>query len=416
MSLLFFKDTALEVMNNIEKKKYLQKVNIIKHLYIEGAMSNADICTRFNISAPKSVGLINELISEGLVQKEGRGLSIGGRRPDLFGLQKNSFFILCINIDRYCVKVGLFNNNNCNITGMNSHIIELNKVKTSIEDICQFASEVIKSSGINQERIIGIGVSMPGLVDTTEGRSYTYLIPERESLKQILEARFQKPVFIENDTKVVSLAEHQFGVAQKKNNVLVIAMFTGTGLGIIIDGTLRRGSCGFAGEFGHIPLIPEGQLCHCGKRGCLETVASGGAMVRMALKGIKSGQNTILNQLKDQEGGLITPQLIIDAAIQGDQYAINIISEVGTNLGKGIATLVQIFNPELVVIAGPLTEKLTEVQHYLTTPIQHSLNIYCMSKLQEKTQVVISDLGENASMIGLVALVMENINKISLQN
>src|SRR5690606_27111643 len=125
--------------------------------------------------------------------------------------------------------------------------------------------------------------------------------------------------------------------AKRKKDVLVILMDWGIGLGIIMDGQLRNGSSGFSGEIGHIPFVENGDLCYCGKKGCLETVASGIALARLAKEGIRSGKDSLLNKLSDKDIDKIEPQLVIDAANQGDQYAINILSSIGEKLGKGVA-------------------------------------------------------------------------------
>ena len=205
-----------------------------------------------------------------------------------------------------------------------------------------------------------------------------------------------------NDVKSATLAEYRFGQAQNMKNVLVLSMDWGLGLGIIIDGKLRTGASGFAGEFGHIPLIEGGALCHCGKRGCLETVASGIALARMAREGIRSGQSTMLRYLEEED---LEPGLIINAANEGDQYAISILAETGRYLGKGIAILIQLFNPEAIILSG----KIAKAKQYITIPIQQSINTYCMTQLRENTTLALSDLGSDAGILGSVATVMENI-------
>jgi N-acetylglucosamine repressor len=205
--------------------------------------------------------------------------------------------------------------------------------------------------------------------------------------------------------KSATLAEYRFGAAQGKRDVLVLNLDWGMGLGVITDGKLRIGTSGFAGEFGHIPFIDNGVLCHCGKRGCLETVASGSALARMAREGMQSGQHTLLSELSGQALEKIEPQAIIQAANEGDQYAINILAETGRNLGKGIAILIQLYNPELIIIGG----KMAEARQYITTPIQQSINTYCMTQLRERTEIALSKLGQEAGILGPVATVMERI-------
>ena len=407
MGTLLLENTYLRKLNNIDRKKHLLKIKIVKYLYTKGAKSNTDICNRFNISSPTSMSLINELIAEGLVEKQGRGNSLGGRKPDLYGLRDNSLFVLSIAMDRFRTQMAIFDNNNNNITGTQDFPIWISQDLSAVDQLYEYASKLISSSGINLDKLMGIGISMPGLVAAKEGNNYTYLLThqESESLQQILENKFNKPVYIQNDVKSATLAEYRFGLAHGRKDVLVLSMDWGIGLGIIMDGKLRSGASGFAGEFGHIPLVTDGALCYCGKRGCLETVASGIALAQMAKDGIKSGQRSILNELSDREIDKIEPQLVIDAANRGDQYAINILSEIGINLGKGVAMLIQLYNPELIILGG----KIAEAKQYITTPIQYSINKYCMAQLRERTTISLSLLGQKAGILGSVAIVMENI-------
>ncbi|MDQ4140318.1 MAG: ROK family transcriptional regulator [Bacteroidota bacterium] len=407
MRTLFSEDTYLDTLNHIERKKHLQKLKIIKFLYVRGAKTNAAICERFNISAPTSMALLNELISDGIVEKQGRGLSIGGRKPDLYGLQENSLFVLSIEMEKHKTRMAIFNNKNKNITGIRTFPLQITQDLTAVDQLYTCAEELIQTAGIDKNKLIGIGISVPGLVASKEGNTYTYLLTtgSSESLEEILENKFKKPVFIQNDVKTISLAEYRFGLANGKKDVLVVWMDWGIGLGMIMDGKLRSGTSGFAGEFGHIPIIDDGLLCQCGKLGCLETVASGMALVRLAKEGIKAGAVSMLSELSVEEMEQLEPPTIIEAANRGDQFAIRILSEIGMNLGKGLAILIQLFNPELIILSGTIAE----AKQFITTPVQQSLNTYCMAQLREKTSIALSDLGENTLLLGSLSLVMENI-------
>jgi N-acetylglucosamine repressor len=404
---LALEEEYLEKLNHVERKKHLQKMKIVRHLYVKGARSNADICNRFSISSPTSMGLLNELMAEGVIEKQGRGESVGGRKPELYGMRNNSLFVLSIEMEKFSTHMAIFDGTNNNITGTHTFPIHLTKDLTALDELYQYANSLILSSGIDADKLMGIGLSMPGLVSSREGDSYTYLLTGQDEtpLQDLLALKFNKPVYIQNDVKSATLAEYRFGAAQGRRDVLVLTLDWGIGLGIIMDGKLRLGTSGFAGEFGHIPFIDNGVLCHCGKRGCLETVASGSSLARMAREGMQSGQDTLLKELSGQELEKIDPQSIIQAAHEGDQYAINILAETGRNLGKGIAMLIQLFNPELIIIGG----KMAEARQYLTTPIQQSINTYCMTQLRERTEIALSKLGQQAGILGPVATVMERI-------
>lgn len=405
--------TYIENLSNIERKKYLQKIRLLKYIHAEGPQSNAGLSNFLNLSLPTSIALINELVDEGMLERKGRGESVGGRKPELYALKDNSFYILSIDMERFKIKMAIFDNNNNNITGIQSYTFPITQGISAVSQLYDIGQKLIESSKIDRAKLIGIGVDMPGLVDIAAGDNYTYLSSGKEfkTLKDTLQEKFNKPVFIQNDVKSAALAEAKFGLACNKKDALVLLMDWGVGLGVIMDGKLQNGTSGFSGEMGHIPFVDDGALCYCGKRGCLETVASGIALAKMAKDGIKSGQNSILNRLSDQEIDKIEPQVVIDAANNGDQYAISILADIGIKLGKGIAILIQLFNPELIILGG----KMAEAKQYITIPIQQSINTYCMTQMREKVSVVLSQLGQDAAIMGTVGNVIENILEEQIQ-
>jgi glucokinase-like ROK family protein len=305
----------------------------------------------------------------------------------------------------YKTRMSIFDNKNTNITGIKIYPLGLDNKLSTLDKLVEHVNELIKESGIDSSKLMGIGISMPGLVDSHKGINYTYLNFGNKSVRDILIKKFNRPVFIENDAKAAALAEFRFGIAKRKKNVLVLYLDWGIGLGLILDGKIYRGTSGFSGEFSHIPMIENGLLCHCGKNGCIETVASGTAITRIAKEGIQSGRSSIISSLVNDDLDKIEIKTIVDAAHQGDQYAISILSEMGYNLGKGIAVLIQLLNPELIVLGG----KVSVAGQYITTPIQQSLNTYCMRQIHEKTDIRISEMEQSVGIMGAVAIVMEDI-------
>lgn len=403
----------LDTLSNIERKKYLQKVKLVKLLHAEGAKSNAEIYRILNISSPTSLILINELLCEGVIEKKGKGRSIGGRKPELYSLQDDSFFVLCIGMERFTTEIAILDNNNNNITGTHKFKLKLTEDNSAIGQLYEFAEGIIQTSGISAKKLIGVGISMPGLVDSKAGKNYTYFFSgdNIKTLQKTLEGMFKKPVYIQNDVKTNALAEFRFGLAQGRKDVLVLLMDWGIGLGIIMDGKLQSGISGFAGEIGHMPFVTDGELCHCGKRGCLETVASGIALARMAKQGIQSGETSILNALSEEEIERIEPHRVIDAANKGDQYAISILSDVGRNLGKAVATLIQLFNPELIILSG----KLAEAKQHITLPIKESIKTYCSERIGQNTKIVLSNLTHDGGLQVSASIVLQNTFKKQIE-
>lgn len=395
------------------KKRYQLKINLLKHLYDNATSSIAEICKALSISTPTALKLIYELIKENRIEKNGYGKSMGGRKPDLFIMRPGSLYTLCIDIELFRVKMVIIDNAHQLQSAIVVHEHTLSKDREEIDQIHKWAEALILSSGIDRDKLTGVSVGMPGLVDTFSGENYSYLTADEpgESLRQRFEKAFDLSVVIQNDVKGTALAELKHGKAAGKKNALVLLMDWGVGLGVIMDGKVRHGASGFAGEMGHIPFIDNGDLCYCGKHGCLETVASGLALARMAREGILSGKNSILAELSGNEADNIQPELVIKAANRGDQYAIKLLSNIGTNMGKGISTLIQLFNPELIILGG----KIAEAKQYITLPMQQAINTYCMTQIREKASIVSSELGENGRLFGYATASFENYFEKQLQ-
>lgn len=402
------KDRLLK-LNGINKKKFIQEIKTIRYLYLNGPKSTNDICRTLKLSVPNSIHIINELIASDVIEKKGVGPSIGGRKPELYALKDNSFYTMAIDMGRYTSNIAIFNNENVNISGTHSFSIPI-KDKTVddtkiFEDLYQNAKKVIEISGIDETRLLGIGLVLPGLVNSEKGKNYTYLNKSDKSIREQLEEKFKIPVFIENIAKAIALAEYRFGLAKNKKDVLTISLDWGIGLGMMLDGKLYRGKNGFSGEFSHIPMEEEGELCPCGKQGCLETIASGSTLVKSAKAGLKENKSILLRELTNNNPEKLTPEIVLDAALKGDQFSLSLLSAIGHNLGKGIAILIQLLNPELIIIGGVLSK----AGQYLTIPIQQSLNIYCMQQLAKKTQIELSELGKDVGILGAVSVSMEHI-------
>jgi len=393
----------LNILNNlisdIDPKQSIYKHRLIKHLFNLGPSSVSTLCEIMDMSTPSILKLLTALIDEGWIEKKGYGISIGGRRPDLYCLKDKKIQILCIDIELFHTKIAIIDNNYNFVLDVKTILLPISKSRIDFFNILStHIQDILKSANINHQQLIGCSVGMPGLIDAERGENYSYFLSNGENVS--LTAAFEKmlnlPVVIQNDVNGSSMAEFMHGMAKGKQNVLVLLMDWGVGLGIIMDGKLRQGTSGFSGELGHISFVENGALCYCGKHGCLETIASGNALSEMAKEGILSGKNSMLNNLSNEELERIEPAVIIKAANKGDQYAIQLLSNVGTNMGKGISMLIQLFNPELIILSG----KIAEAKQYITLPMQQAINMYCMTQIREKTTIVSSELGENSRLLG----------------
>ena len=180
----------------------------------------------------------------------------------------------------------------------------------------------------------------------------------------------------------------------------------GLGLGIIINGKLYTGKSGYSGEFGHLPIVDNGVLCSCGKKGCLETITSANAIARTAKEGIKEGNSSLIEELVDGDVDKINILNVIDAANSGDQFAISLFADAGYWLGRGIAYLIQIFNPELIIIGG----RVAEASQFILAPIQQAIQTFSNRDISNDTEIKFSELGSKAGTMGAAAYALERIS------
>lgn len=393
------------IVSNPTKKRNNLKIRIIKYLYQEGSKSIPDLCTIARVSSPTLKRLLDELESEGLIIELGLGESGGGRRPSIYGLNPDSRFILGIDVTRFELRLALFNLS-CQMVGKMMVIpVGLETGDDVILTLKKNIAELFKTYKIDKGKILGAGLALPGLIDMKTGISYSYLNQGSTPIAQYLSKQLGLHVFVEHDTRSMARGELMFGHAKGKKNVLCLNLGSGIGLSMIINGRVYSGESGYAGEFGHINVDPHGQLCYCGKIGCLETVASGRTLKKKVVEDLQSGTPTVIKSLIDNDLSKVTLKIILEAVNAGDQYANELIATTGVHLGKGIATLLHLFNPELIILGGTLSK----ADDILINSIQQTLNSYSIPRIRQDTVILISGLGENAGLMGAVALVMDRV-------
>lgn len=393
--------------SGVQLKQYVRKINILEFLNRNGGMTVPEISRKTHTSSPTTGKLIEELMLDGLVNNSGQisASTGGGPRPQLYTINPESRYILGIDVGRHNTRMGILNFGNQIITDIESYEIHLEDPEGTVNEIVDHANAMIESATIDRQKLLGIGIALPGLVNSESGRSYSYFDFEDTTIRTVFEQKFSKPVVVENDARAMTLGEWRYGLAQDRSNVLNLNIGWGVGVGMILNGKLYPGGSGFAGELGHIRIAQNGLLCHCGKRGCLETVASGTALARLAKEGIKTGNLSILNKMVNDDLDAIEAGIVIQAANDGDEYAIEILGEIGSHLGEGIAVLIHLFNPEMIILGG----RISKADKYIIDPIKQALNKFTIEQIRENTKIVVSELQEHAGVMGAAALILESL-------
>jgi len=380
------------------------KLSILKRLYFTNPQSIAELSSSIGKSVPNITNAVNKLVQLNLVEQDGLAPSTGGRRAAQFVPNPNQLpFILSVAIDQFYTSVAVIDFKNQFKSPINTESIDI-KQDGSFKMVIELIKRTIKEIDVNQ--IYGIGVTIPGFVDSKTGRNNSYNQSSHfYDLKTNLQNEFHIPTFVENDSSAIAIAEHKFGKAKATSDVMVVNLNWGVGLGMILDKELYRGHSGYAGEFSHIPLSDSNKLCSCGKKGCLEVEASILAAVGSATSALKSGEVSSL-QREYQKFGFITGDQLLEASIEGDQLAMEAINRIGYMLGKGISTLIHIINPEMVVISG----RGSKAKEVLLPKIQSAILEFSIQRLSKNTLIEFSD-SVNIQLLGSACICILNADK-----
>lgn len=247
-----------------------------------------------------------------------------------------------------------------------------------------------------------IGFGFPGQIDYTNGVvRHATNVPGWDNipLAKMIEKEFNIPTRVDNDVRCATIGEFHFGAGKGCQNLVCITVGTGIGGGIILNGKIIRGASNSAGEIGHMKLeMIDGPLCGCGDRGCFEAFVSGPSIVAMAQEYIKGGKSTKYREMAEGE---ITPYIVAQAALQGDAVAKKIFTIMGEYLGIGLANVVNLLNPEKIIIGGGVAD----AGDILFNPIRETINKRALAISAEAVQVVPAQLGNSAGLIGASLLV-----------
>ncbi|MGY4383442.1 putative NBD/HSP70 family sugar kinase [Pedobacter sp. UYP24] len=393
-------------MFNTNKKTSKLYAEIIQQLYYGKLLSCAELSLKTAKSIPLVTKSLNHLITMGLVIEQGYAPSSGGRRPLMYAAKSDRLFIVAVAMDQLSTRIVTVDLLNNYITPVAGFDLDLRNNPDSLNILTTIIKNHIDQHGVDKEKVIGIGIGMPGFININEGINYTYLSSGNKSIPDHITDAIGLPVFIDNDSSLIALSELKFGIARFIKDVMVINLSWGIGLGMIINGDLFRGHAGFAGEVSHIPIVEDGALCSCGKQGCLEAEASLLAVAGKAIVGVENGRISGF-QNNPEKSNLDVGNALMDLALKGDQFAVELLSEAGFKIGRALSILIHIMNPKVIVISG----RGVKVAKLILAPIQQALNKYCIPRLASETEILISEIGFDAELIGAAILVMENFHK-----
>jgi transcriptional regulator of PTS gene len=382
-------------LNDSSSKSSITKKQIINLCISEESWSIADFSKELNASIPTVSKLVGDLVEDGFLEDLGKVGTTGGRRSSMYGLNPSAGYIAGVDIGRSHIHLALTDFKGRQQLYKEDIPFKLESTPESVAALGKEIKAIIKKEGFDFSKVLGCGVSVTGRVNPFTGYSFSYFIGEEQPFSDLLSKELGVPAIVENDSKAMAFGEYLCGVCNNESNVIFINLSWGLGMGIIINGKLYYGKSGYAGEFGHFPMLHNNQICQCGKVGCLETGASGAAMHRMIIEKLKQGRASTLSE-KFKKNGDLTMDEILEAVEEEDVLAIEVMEEIGTNLGQGIAGLINIFNPDLVVIGG----RLITGKDYLMLPLKSAVNKLSLNIVNRDTTIKLSKLGRRAGPLG----------------
>ncbi|MBU2704813.1 ROK family protein [Zooshikella marina] len=392
------------IKGNIDLVRQLNTATIYRTINYDGPISRTRLVEVTSLAAASVTKITRQLINAGLVQEVSQEESTGGRRPTLLATNKERFYIISTKLGRGFLEVTL-NRLNKEVVDHRKLTLKYQNPEAVLQETCEVIHDILRSnSQVNQQRILGIGLAMPGLIDPTKGvvienPHYQF---KHFPIVEFFEREFNITTFVDNDIRSLALAENYFGASQGIKDSVLISVRHGIGAGIMINGQLFYGCNQNAGEVGHIFIEEFGPKCNCGNYGCLETVASNPSIIRQAKELLAHGHPSQLTSLPSYQlnGPEVTIKDICQAALNGDELCQAVIKRVGNYLGLAIATVINLFNPQMIIIAGDIVK----AQHFLFPSIKKQMEDKALQSFACKTRILASQVDTNET-IGAFSLV-----------
>ena len=392
---------SFKLMKSINRSLIL---NIIRE---KGPISRADIAKLTKLTPPTVSSFVKELLEAEIVIERNLGESSGGRKPTLLTLSEDMFHVIGMDVGSQNIKTIL-----TSITGkvIKKSIVPL-PAQTTNETLLSLmidsVSSILDHTKIDEEKIVGIGVGMHGIVDVEEGSSVfaPNLNLQDIPIKKVLEERFNMMVKVENDGRAMSLGELWFGNGAGIDSFVCINVGRGIGAGIIINGKLYHGSHFISGEIGHMIIDIDGPQCTCGNYGCLQTFASGPSIVEWVKKEMRLGHSSLLTTMTKGDLEKVTGELIYLSALEGDTLCKTALQQAGRYLGVGITNLIHTVNPRRIIIGGGVSN----AGDLIMDNIIQTVNQRALTNPAKQTEIILSKFGDDATAMGAVALILAEL-------
>ncbi len=383
---------------------------VLRAIYHEAPLSRSQLATKTGLNKSTISSLVEDLLDRGFVHETGIN-SVGTGRPStLLEISPQAGAAVAVELGVDFVSAAVIDFKGRILWRKMDAADPAASEEKTLGQAMALVDEGIRECRQRHQRILGLSFSIPGTVDLDQG--ILIFAPNLNwhniKLRKIFSAYTGLKVFIENDANAAAVAEHLFGVARNLHDFLFVFVGVGLGSGLFLNNRLYRGKGGYAGEIGHTPIIAEPfqNPCHCGNLGCWETYANQLSIISRVESLLQSNPDgSVIPGLMAQQGSPLTIPIITQAAEAGDRYAIDALAEAGGALGTGLAVLVNVFNPEKIVIGGPVSI----AGEFLMPSMLESVGRHAMDEIVAQAEISVSAFGPDASLVGAAAVAVDEV-------
>lgn len=385
------------MLGNRDLMRGINRSVVLNTIKTHGPIARAQVAKRTGLSPATVTGITAELLEEELIFEKQIGDSRGGRRPILLAINPGGGFVIGIKLTENEI-IGALTDLEAAVLEKQTDKLEARSPQAVISALAKLADELLQKANLPRKKLLGVGIGLAGIVDSEAGilRQSPFFGWRNVRLRELLQDRLQVPVFVDNDVNTLTLAEKLFGAGQGLEDFLVVTVGRGVGMGIVINGQIYRGGAGGAGEFGHSVMDPDGPDCACGKRGCLETFVGYPGLLRAAGEAYRRGELA---------GAANSVDELLALAQGGDLAARRIIAQAGMLFGQAVANLVNIFNPQCIILGG----EGVCMGDLFFEPMHAALSRHVLPGLSGDTEIRIEPWGDDAWARGAASLVLQKL-------
>ncbi len=379
-------------------------------IHAKANISRIELSRQTSLSAGAISAIVRNLIDRGLVVESGHNSSALGRKPVSLNLRDNAGFLVGVDLGSFYTRVV--------VTDLRGSPIYKQESKTGIPDgrdlvlsrTLKAIHKAIDHSRAPKNAFKGIGIGHSGVIDVSKGLVLSFPRPGQMAewknvpLREILESEFGVPCLLEDSVRAIATAEKHLGLGAGLNDFIYVDVGMGIGAGIFLDGKLYRGPGGSAGEFGHMTVDEHGSLCCCGNYGCLETLASCGAIIQSVKNALEKGVDSKVRELSQGDLSRISIEIIGQAAMQNDSLSFRVLHEAVSHIAVALADVVNLLNPHVLIFGGALFRSAPEL---FLEPLKRTIKQRALEKSANEVQLRISTLGSEAGALGAVRLISE---------